>query len=776
MAKNRRKRAWALISTSAVLFASIGTVFPAAAADVPGGIEYLVVEVSLNGQRQEQDSVLLRSPDGTFFASQSALESWRLKRPNARTVEVDGLIYHALDAEGLTIRMDQQTQRIDISVRPDLLEASVLDLTPAIRSRKSDTHRGAYLNYEVMAEYSEGTLSLNGAMEAVVFTPTGVGSTSFIGHWGDRHSKLTRLDSTWTIDFPGSMRSLRIGDAVMRGGVGGVPLRFGGIQWARNYAVAPDFITLPLPSISGSAAVPSVVDIFVNNSLQAQQDVPAGPFTINDLPILTGTGEIQLVVRDALGREMVTTQSYYAAPQLLRRGLHDYSYELGFLRKNYAIKNNDYGELAAAATHRYGIADNLTVEAHAEASAEIQVAGVATSLLVPDIGLIDLAAATSHSDGSFGSLLGAGIERRSMGLSFGARAEYTTPDYRHLGLPDYRESPRLTARAFASLPLSFGSIGASYVIRDERGEKPDAEVLGANASVQLGALGSLHISAQHIFGERSETLVGLFLATPLGPSRSASAGIEVGSNGTQLTAGLQKSPPLGEGWGYQASASLGYFDRVSGRLIYRTGFGQYDADVTWTGRGSGLRVAASGAIGHMDGGGTFASRKLTESFATVQVGDFEGVKVYADNQVVARTDASGFAIIPNLRAYEDNVIRIDIADLPWDAIVTHGTRTVRPYARSGVAVEFGVREANGALVTVLLDDGSSLPSGATLRIHGNDDESFTSAPGGEAYLTGLSRRNRVSASWGGQSCTFDLPYLKSDDPQPRLGPFQCRRQ
>ena len=71
MATNRRKPAWALISASAVLFASIGTIFPAAAADLPGGIEYVIVEVSLNGQRQEQESVLLRGQDGTFFASVS---------------------------------------------------------------------------------------------------------------------------------------------------------------------------------------------------------------------------------------------------------------------------------------------------------------------------------------------------------------------------------------------------------------------------------------------------------------------------------------------------------------------------------------------------------------------------------------------------------------------------------------------------------------------------------------------------------------------------------
>ena len=43
------------------------------------------------------------------------------------------------------------------------------------------------------------------------------------------------------------------------------PIRLGGLQVQRNFALRPDLVTLPLPSYSGSAAVPSTVDVYVNN-------------------------------------------------------------------------------------------------------------------------------------------------------------------------------------------------------------------------------------------------------------------------------------------------------------------------------------------------------------------------------------------------------------------------------------------------------------------------------------------------------------------------------
>ncbi len=56
--------------------------------------------------------------------------------------------------------------------------------------------------------------------------------------------------------------------------------------------------------------MPSTVDVFVNNVKAYSQDVPSGPFVISDLPVVTGSGEARIVVRDATGREVETVTPF----------------------------------------------------------------------------------------------------------------------------------------------------------------------------------------------------------------------------------------------------------------------------------------------------------------------------------------------------------------------------------------------------------------------------------------------------------------------------------
>jgi outer membrane usher protein len=266
--------------------------------------------------------------------------------------------------------------------------------------------------------------------------------------------------------------------------------------------------------------------------------------------------------------------------------------------------------------------------------------------------------------------------------------------------------------------------------------------------------------------------VELLLAVPIGRRTSATAGAELRGGSATVTTTLQRNLPSGEGLGYRAAMAVGDSHRLDARLSAQTGFGAYDAELSWTDGRSGVRVVASGGIGAV-GKRVFASRRLSQSFAVVQVGDYPGVRVYADNQLVDTTDRKGRAVVPRLRPFDRNPIRIEALDLPLDTQLSGAERVVRPYNRSGVAVDFGVRRTLAAMVRIVLDDGQPLEAGALVRVEGGAEE-FVSAPGGEVYLTGLTADNIVQASWTGGTCSFRLPFAKTSDPQPRLGEFRCQ--
>ena len=172
-------------------------------------------------------------------------------------------------------------------------------------------------------------------------------------------------------------------------------------------------------------------------------------------------------------------------------------------------------------------------------------------------------------------------------------------------------------------------------------------------------------------------------------------------------------------------------------------------------------------------GSLFATRKLQESFALVEVKDYPGIGVGFLGGPITRTNAQGRALLPRLVAYQNNPIRLDANDLPFSAELDNLEQSPVPGWRSGVKVSFPVRSGKGALLRVLLDDGEPAPPGATVSIVGDEKEFFV-ARRGEAFVTGLQQQNQLQLRWQGQNCDLQvrLPTAQTDDIL-RIGPLPC---
>lgn len=730
------------------------------------------LSVQTNGR---ESGVALVVRDGSaIYVAIDDLRRWGVMTNGLPTVEIDGRIYVSLAAiDDIAYSIVESTQTLIVDVEPSRLQTRTFGLRSQSLGPVARSGWGGFVNYDLSAQHVPGWDTAGGVFELGAFSPAGSGTNTFISHWSsDGRFTLKRLETSWTIDDPEGLRSLRIGDSVTRGGVGAAPYRFAGLQFGRSFEVQPGFITVPLPSIGGEAALPSVVDVYVNNVLTGYREVQPGPFEITNVPVVTGSGDVQLVVRDMLGRQTVVEQSYYTSSDMLRAGLDDYSVEAGFVRHGFSRRNFDYGAPFAAGTYRYGLSNNLTVAAHAEASGDVRQAGAGVDAVVPGFGLVHAETGISQSDAGTGKTASVGFERRTARISYGAIGELISSDYVNIGSVDAVLRPRASVRAFAGMPFGFGSIGLSYTMRDYR-ELSSLNILGANATVRLGRFGSLNFSASEIFGQNeSNTAFRVTLSVPLGPRTNTSAGFALEHGRLSATSYLQRSLPLGEGIGYRIGANVGGYDRLNAEVAVQTGAGTYRAEATWAEGTIGERLSASGSLGLINDN-LFAARHVTESFAEVDVGDFAGVGVYAENQLVGRTGPGGTLIVPNLRDFDQNAIGIEIADLPMEARVRTDRISIRPGRRTGVTVDFGVHPVVDALIEVQLEDGAPLPSGSSLTLAGGG--TALSAPGGAVYLTGLGTTNKVTAQLADGKCGFVFTLPPDAGPQPHLGPFICRK-
>ena len=146
-----------------------------------------------------------------------------------------------------------------------------------------------------------------------------------------------------------------------------------------------------------------------------------------------------------------------------------------------------------------------------------------------------------------------------------------------------------------------------------------------------------------------------------------------------------------------------------------------------------VRVGAQGGLVAIDGQ-LFASRRVQESFALVEVPGYADVGVGFQGNILARTNADGKTLVPRLQPYQANSIRLDPSELPISAELDSIEQIVVPGNRNGVIVKFPVRSGRGALIKIVFDDGQPAPAGAELELVGDKQEFFV-ARRGEAFVT-----------------------------------------
>jgi outer membrane usher protein len=727
---------------------------------------------------QTQGTVIILRSNDRLFAGSNDLRRWRLRLPDTTPLTHYGEDFFALDAlAGLSYIFDESSQALMVQAPPILFDATLLKGTVTNFSVPTPASLGGFLNYAVSAYHAQGRTTTSGRLELGGFGGWGAAQTRILALDLNGQASAIRLDTTWTRDQPMQLASLRFGDAISGTSSWGGAVRFGGVQWATNFSTQPGFVSFPLPGMSGEAELPSTVDLYVDNSLRMSHNVPSGPFTIQDLPVTTGQGDARLVVTDILGREQVLIQPFYTTSRLLNQGLHDYSYEFGFVRRNFGIDSNNYGRALAVGTHRLGITEQFTGEIHGELLGHQQSLGLGAVLLWPHAGVLSGSLSISHSEKGVGGLLGLGFQRQGRYFSFGANTQLASQSFAQLGMQPEELAPRQISQVFVNLTtINHGSFRTNYTqktLRDQQGNK----ILGASYSRQVGSLGTLIASATRLLNSDASTAFSLNFSMKLGNQTNANISASAQAGREQANLQVNRSMPAGSGFGYSLVAGASDSDRREAAVKAQNEVGAYSLVANQSQGQTTFRGSASGAVAFL-GGSTFFSRRITDSFAVVQVPGYSGVGIYADNQLVGRTDANGSALVPRLRSYQKNTVRIEQADLPFDAQIDAVQLDAVPSLRSGLLLKFPIKRSRGALLTVVLENGEPLPAGAQAQIIGDNvaqNEVFPTGLRGEVYLTGLAVSNRLRVTWREQSCEFVLPFPESTEPLPHLGTYICTR-
>jgi outer membrane usher protein len=728
------------------------------------------VYVDLFVNEAPKESILVRLRGGDVLADVQDLERAGLTGLNGQRERIDGKDYVALRslAPSITFQFDEPSLELRVSVPPDRLPVTRLDLSPSPRPAgmvlRSDT--SAFANYalqygspDVVSGFEELGLSVRGNLlyTGLSQTPTGFyrGLTNF------------------TVDEPSSLRRWVVGDTFVSTGPLGGSLLLGGASVSRNFALDPYFVRTPLPRIAGAVLTPSTLDVYVNGLLVRREPLPPGPFEIANLPVTNGLSGVQYVVRDAFGRTQEYSTRAYSSPTILSKGLSDYSYGIGMRRDDFGVSSFSYGRPVLLAQHRLGLSNQVTGGYRLEADSRLISAGPSLSIVLP-VGQLDLAAAGSANAGNLGAAGSLGYVVVLRPAAFGFSVRGMTPSYATASFDAFADRPLLDASAFASVTVSRVTLSLDYGVSRMR-DAGVTDFLQARADVRLTSRSTFFLTAsrsrnagQEASFETSASLVYTFdEMTTVNSSAASRDGV------ASAAASAQRGLPLGEGVGYQVQGESGPSEHVTAQLQANAPFGHYEAGFQRFGTENAASATAAGSVVLL-GDRLFLARPVQDGFAVLRVPGLAGVHGYLNNVEIGATDARGDLFVPNLLPYYGNRLSIRDADVPMEYEVGRVERLVASPYRGGALVEFDVHRIQS--VTGILEiEGGGAPAFGELQLAANG-KSLQSpiAADGRFWLDGVPvGTHDLAVEFRGGTCTARIDVKESAGALLDVGRLRC---
>ena len=723
--------------------------------------ETVILTVSLN-TISHGELFIKRNSSGILLIKRDDLQHIGFKVSTVPVTIVDNEPYIALTSlTGVTAQLDESVLSLDLRAGAEWLDLPQVlrNFSPSPSPYSPSTTTSSFINYRL----DHGAGNDTDVNVWSVTTQGGVrqGNLLLLSDGYYQHylgsEQPVRLSTSLTWDRPATYSRWVAGDFIASAGEPSGPLSMGGLSFATAYSLIPNLTTYPLGTFGAVATLPSEADIFVNGILVRRERLTPGNYRFQNLPVINGINNVEIVMRDSFGNESRTGSHFYLSDRLLKAGFHDFSYNGGFMREAFGSTSNKYGAPVFLARHSFGINDTFTAGAGGEAGNGLVnlvprvVIGLADSGVIT--GLFGVSNGQSRTAGATG---GISYQFQSHRINYQARFAYTSSNYRTLESQLLTDTVRLdTGMGISMGTPSVGTISLNGAYTETyagqlRRSLATAYTRSLTKKIQFSA------TLSSTWGSSNEILAFSGLTIFPAKDMTASALVQTASGSNSESLSLQKSLPTGNGVGYMGTLTHEQTPsqsmvRINPLLQLQGPYGSYSADLReqfddHTGRMDGnYQVSAAGAI-IAAGGKIGFSRPVSSSFALVHIEGLADTAVLLNNQEFARTNSQGMAYIPTLQPYQENKISFNDRDIPPNYLIKRYTTVVTPGLFGGECIYFPVAQIRGYTGSLSAADRTPLEfARVTLRGMGKEF-SFVSLSGGEFYFENMTERLRTTGN------------------------------
>src|SRR5437867_2567103 len=366
-------------------------------------------------------------------------------------------------------------------------------------------------------------------------------------------------------------------------------------------------------------------------------------------------------------------------------------------------------------------------------------------------------------------------------VSFGGFARSCSREYANVSMRREADRPLLDANVFITFLAARANFSLLWNETNMR-DQVDTSRVTLLSNLPIGRRASLFLSlgsADEGQGRKAQVFAGLSYF--FGGSTAASITVDHRDGKTQTVTEINKTLPVGTGFGYRLQSAMGDGGEHTGSGVvqYQTGFGRYEVDFDPYHSSVRPTITAAGGLVY-EAGSLLPTRPVQDSFALVRVPGVPDVRVYSSNNLVGRTDSSGDVLVPNLLPYYGNRLSIDDRDVPLNYEVQSIEKTIAPPFRGGAFVPFPVKQIRTVTGSVIVRgvSGDVVPTFGqlTLSAEGKSYESPLGR-GGEFYFENLSSGtyDAVIDHHDG-SCRFRIDIPTGSDSIVKLGQRVCTHE
>ncbi|GCK84142.1 fimbrial usher protein FaeD [Escherichia coli] len=524
-----------------------------------------------------------------------------------------------------------------------------------------------------------------------------------------------------------------------------------GVSLSRNNSMKPGNLGYS-PVFSGIANGPSRVTLTQNGRLLYSEMVPAGPFSITDVPLYT-SGDVTMKVTGEDGREQTQVFPLAVMNGQLSPGEHEFNLAAGL-----PDDDSDMDGAVFAASYGYGL-ENLTLRTGLVFNQDWKGASAGMVVGLGWLGAVSVDgayASAKYRDGSHsGNKVQLAWSKQLETTNTGLRLSWSRRSEEYEDMSSFNPSEvysqvnqgrrvkdewsagisqpvgKLFSLSLSGWQRSYYPASAISAHRQQKDSGKERGVTGTlstqieGVGVNLSWTGSRNAEGENNWSASASVSVPFMLldrryssSTSVSTSKDGGTGFSTGLSGSLND---RFSYGFGGGRDSDGGASSYLNASYSGDRAYLSGALNQSSS-----GGTSGSVSASGSVLAVPAAKDIMfSRTTGDTVAVVNVKDTPGVKVTSGD---GQTNSDGNLVVP-LNSYDWNTVTIDAGTLPLSTELTNTSQKVVPTDKAVVWMPFDALKVKRYLLQVKQRDGEFVPGGTWARDSKNTPLGFVANNG-----------------------------------------------